>query len=231
MELIAKGFSEALRLIFSLDPKVFEIVWLSLRVSLAATVLASIVSIPLGLLIGSKEFFGRRVTVIVASTLQSMPTVVVGLIIYAFITRRGLLGPMGLLYSTKAIILGEAVLIIPLIVSLTIAATSKIDPRVSKTARGLGAGRFAAAMAGLAEIRFALGAAVIAGYARVVGEVGVAMTLGGNIEGKTRTMPTAIAQNLGMGEFGFCLALGIVLLSVALVVNIVFQLIQGKVKE
>lgn len=230
MGMLWEGLREALYLLFTFDRQVFEIVWLSLRVSLTATVLASLIAVPLGIIIGSRSFTGRRVVIIAANTLQSMPTVVVGLLIYAFVSRRGMLGVFDMLYTPGAIILGEAVLIIPLLVSLTVAATSKIDPRVAKTALGLGASKFKAALAGLAEIRFALGAAVIAGYARVVGEVGVAMTLGGNIKGSTRTMPTAIALEMMKGEFGFCLALGIVLLAFALIVNVAFQLIQGKVK-
>ena len=159
---------------------------------------------------------------------MAVPTVVVGLFVYGFLSRQGPLGALGLLFTPTAIVIGGTLLASPIVANYTLASVQGADPRILPTARTLGAGRFRAAATLVAEIRFGVFAAVIAGFGRVVAEVGVAMMLGGNIRGYTRTMTTAIALETSKGEFSFGMALGIVLMTVALIVNLFLSLLQRR---
>jgi tungstate transport system permease protein len=150
---------------------------------------------------------------------MALPTVVVGLVVYGLIGRRGPLGSLGFLFTPAGIVIGETILALPIIVNLTLSAVRGLDPRLFLTCRSLGASKLQEAIMVLREGRYGIVAAVVAGFGRVVGEVGVAMMLGGNIKGYTRTMTTAIALETSKGEFVLALALGIVLLTVALAVN------------
>jgi len=228
MEYIVEGIRHALRLIVSLDSEIFSIVLLSLKVSTIATFLSSLVGVPVGFFIGASEFWGKKLLVTIFNTLMAFPTVVVGLLVYSFISRQGPLGPLGLLFTPRAMVIGQFILATPIIVALTIAATQVIDPRVKLTAMTLGAGPLRTAITILSEARFALTAGVVAGFGRVIGEVGCAMMVGGNIRGYTRTMTTAIALETAKGEFGFGLALGFILLVVAFSVNILLHWLQSK---
>ena len=203
-----------------LASEVLEILGVSLRVSLTATVLAALASVPLGLVLALKRFPGRRVLVTVSHTLMALPTVVVGLLLYGLLSRSGPLGFLGLLYTPWAMIAGQFVLALPIITSLTYSAVVGVDPRVSCTALTLGARPWQAALTVLSEARFALLAAVAAGFGRVVTEVGAAIMLGGNIKGFTRTMTTAITLETAKGEFSLGITLGLILLAVALGVNL-----------
>lgn len=223
MEYIAEGIGKALRLIVSTDQQVFSIVFLSLRVSAAALVLASAVGVPLGFLIGTNRFRGKHFLTVALNTLMALPTVVVGLTVYSLISRQGPLGVLGLLYTPRAMVLGQFILATPVVSALTLSAVQNVDPRVRDTALTLGAGQIQSGLTVLKEARFAVMAAVAAGFGRVIAEVGSAMMLGGNIKGATRTMTTAIALETAKGEFGLGIALGIVLLIVAFSVNIVFN--------
>jgi len=228
MEYIVEGIWQALRLIFSLDSEIFSIVLLSLKVSTIATFLSSLAGVPVGFIIGTSEFRGKKLLVTIFNTFMAFPTVVVGLLVYSFISRQGPLGPLGLLFTPRAMMIGQFILASPLIVALTISATQGIDPRVKLTAMTLGAGHLRTATTILLEARFALMAAVIAGFGRVIGEVGCAMMVGGNIRGYTRTMTTAIALETAKGEFGFGLSLGFILLVVAFSVNILLHWLQSE---
>ncbi len=159
---------------------------------------------------------------------MALPTVVVGLLVYSLTSRQGPLGPLELLFTPKAMIIGQFILAAPIIVALTISATQAIDPRVKITAMTLGAGPLRTAVTVLSEARFALMAAVVAGFGRVIAEVGCALMVGGNIRGYTRTMTTAIALETAKGEFAFGLALGFILLAVAFFVNILFHWLQSR---
>jgi tungstate transport system permease protein len=154
--------------------------------------------------------------------------VVIGLVLYGLLSRQGPLGAWGLLFTPAAMIVGQTVLAAPIVANYTLAAVAGADPRIMTTALTLGAGRFRAVWQLLLEIRFGIIAAVVAGFGRVIAEVGVAMMLGGNIRGYTRTMTTAIALETSKGEFAFGLALGIVLMAVALVVNLFLNLLQQR---
>jgi tungstate transport system permease protein len=222
---IVSGFSQAINLIVTLNPDVLQIAALSLYVSLTATILASCISIPLGGFIHFHDFRGKRILIVLIQTLYSVPTVVVGLLIYLLISRSGPLGFFGLLWTPEGMILGQVVLIIPITTGLVISALSSIDRNISDTLTSLGATGFQNVMQVIREARFAILSAVILAFGRAISEVGVAMMIGGNIEGQTRVLTTAIALQTGLGDFGFSIALGIILLAIALVVVIIMNLI------
>lgn len=228
MSFLADSAGAALRLIVSLDPDVLDAVRTSVVVSAWATAAASVVGIPLGLAVGLSEFPLKRVAVTALNSLMAVPTVVVGLFVYAFISRQGPLGMLGLLFTPAAIAIGGTILASPIVANYALAAARGADRRILPTARTLGAGPLQAVGKFAAEIRFGIVAAVIAGFGRVVSEVGVAMMLGGNVRGYTRTMTTAIALETSKGEFAFGMALGAILLSVAFAVNILFNLLQRR---
>jgi tungstate transport system permease protein len=219
MNFIAEGFKTALILIISLNREVFEIVLFTLKVSFWGTLLSTLFGVPSGFLIAIKEFPGKAVLQTFLNALMALPTVVVGLTVYALISRQGPLGEWGLLFSPSAVIIGQWILATPLICALTISATKSVDSKVGSTALTLGANIMQESIAILKEARFALFAAIIAGFGRVIAEVGAAMMLGGNIRGYTRTMTTAIALETSKGEFGFGLALGFILMAIALGIN------------
>ncbi|HUT71115.1 MAG TPA: ABC transporter permease [Desulfatiglandales bacterium] len=228
MEYIAEGLAKALELIFSLDREIYAIVGRSVRFALTATLLAAVAGVPLGFVIGSKSFKGKPAIITLLNTLMALPTVVVGLLGYAFLSRRAPLGFLDLIFSPHAVILGEFLLSLPVITNLTVSAVQAVDKRAYVTAQTLGASRWMVAWTVLMEARFALLAAIIAGFGRAVSEVGSAMMLGGNIRYYTRTMTTAIALEVSKGEFGFGLALGFFLLAVAFSINIFFHYFQVK---
>jgi tungstate transport system permease protein len=217
-------------LIGSLDPELLEIVWVSLKVSLASTLIASGVGIPAGFIIAFRDLRGKSMIITILNTLLALPTVVVGLFVYAFISRRGILGVLNLLYTQKAMIIGQVILILPVVTVFTIAAISRIDDRYRKTAMTLGAGALQTALVIFREARFGIMAAVIAAFGRVIAEVGVAMMLGGNAKGFTRTMTTAMALEYDKGEFVLAIALGIVLLALSFAVNLIFHRVQGRAR-
>ena len=163
-----------------------RITLLSIEVSTAATLIAAIAGVPLGSRIALSEFRGKRLAITVFDTLLALPTVVVGLMVYALLSRRGPMGPIGLLYTPSAMVIGQCILALPVITALTISAVHGVDLRARETALTLGASGWQAAIAVLSEGRFALMAAVIAGFGRVFAEVGVSMMLGGNIRFYTR---------------------------------------------
>ena len=201
MEYLSEGTIKAFSLIFSLDQEIFGIALLSLKVSLAATFFSSLVGVPLGFIIGSGEFFGKKVLITLFNTMMAFPTVVIGLLVYSFISRQGPFGPLELLFTPGAMVVGQFILATPIITAFTISATQGIDPRVKLTAMTLGASPLHTAITILSEARFALMAAVTAGFGRVIAEVGCALMVGGNIRGYTRTMTTAIALETAKGEF------------------------------
>ena len=227
MEYFSTAAGAALALIFAFDKEVYTVVWTSLYISTAAVALAALPGIPLGILVVLREFPGKRMLQQLLNTLMALPTVVVGLLLYGLLTRQGALGELGLLYTTGAVIIGQTLLILPIIWNLSIAAASGADPRLLPTTQALGASTVQQGLMYLSEVRYGLAAALVAGFGRAIGEVGIAMMLGGNIEGFTRTMTTAIALETSKGEFEFALALGILLLVTAFLVNFVVQRFQA----
>jgi tungstate transport system permease protein len=201
------------------DREVWFIAWTSLRFSLASALIACIPGIPLGVLIALRRFRGRRVLLAVLTSLMALPTVVVGLIVYSLISRAGPLGSLGMLFTPRAVIIGQAILALPIIVSMTASGLSSLDPLFAEMLTTLGATRRSILWMSVRQARGAVLSAGLAAFGRVVGEVGVAMMLGGNIRWYTRTITTAIALETSKGEFELGLALGIVLMIVSLGVN------------
>ncbi len=199
--------------------EVFSIMGVSLRVSLCATALAMLVSIPAGFLLAINSFRGKRLLVTIINTLMALPTVVVGLLVYILLSRSGPLGFLGILYTPTAIVVGQFILALPIITALTYTAVSSVDERVRKTAESLGANPLQASWMVLKEGRLGIVAAVIAGFGRVIAEVGSAIMVGGNIRGYTRTMTTTITTETAKGNFVLGLTLGVILLIVALSIN------------
>jgi tungstate transport system permease protein len=213
-----------------MDPELYFIIYVSLKVSLLSTVIASLLGVPLGFLVAFNEFRAKRLTITVLNSLLALPTVVVGLLVYAFISRRGVIGMLDLLYTQKAMIIGQVILILPIVATLTIAAISRIDERYRTTAMTLGATPFQTAMAIFREARFSVVAAIVTAFGRVIAEVGISMMLGGNAKGFTRTMTTAMALEYDKGEFVLGVALGVVLLLVSFAMNIFLNMLQGRTR-
>ncbi len=228
MSFLLEGLQTAFSLIFSLDREVYQIVLFSLRVSSTAIILAALLGIPLGFLIAVKNFRGKKFVLVLVNNALALPTVVVGLLVYSFISRVGPLGYFGLLYTPTAVIIGQFLLATPIIIALTHSAIQGIDTKVRSTALTLGATEIQAAWTVIKEARFAVMSAVIAGFGRIIAEVGAAMMLGGNIKGSTRTMTTAISLETSKGEFGFGIALGIILLLISLSINALLSYLQSK---
>ncbi len=218
----------AVRLVIQGDHDVLQAVRTSFGCAVASTAIAAAVGVPAGAVIGMNPFRGRRTVITLLNTLLALPTVVIGLLLYAVLSRQGPLGPLGLLFTPWALIAGQVVLAVPIVTSYAISAIQGADARVIPTAQTLGAGPFQALVLVLRETRFAVMAAVIAGFARVLSEVGVAMMLGGNIRDYTRTLTTAIALETSKGEFSFGVALGLVLLAAALAVNVTLHRLQQR---
>ncbi len=213
------SFLVALNLILGFDIELYYVVWTSLKISFSSILITSFLCIPLGLVFAFRNFPGKPVLQSILNTLMAMPTVVVGLLLFGLLGRRGAFGELELLYTQTAMVIGQCVLIFPIILNLVISAANTADPRIRSTSVALGAGRVQQLVIFVNEVRFAMMAAIVAGFGRAIGEVGVAMMLGGNIEGYTRTMTTAIILETSKGEFEFALALGMLLLLVAFVVN------------
>jgi tungstate transport system permease protein len=222
------AFLESIRLIISFDKEIYGIVLRSLRFSFMAVLFAVLFGVPIGFLIGSRRFKYRSVIITILNTAMALPTVIVGLMGYAFLSRSAPMGFLDLMFSPKAVILGEFILSFPIVTNLTVAAVQSVDPRAILTAKTLGAGPFQSIWTILMEARYSLIAGIIVGYGRAVSEVGSAMMLGGNIRYYTRTMTTAIALETSKGEFGLGLALGFFLLFVVFAINILFHYFQMK---
>jgi tungstate transport system permease protein len=226
MDYLLNALITALKLIVTFDYEVMNSTLVSLKVSLIAVFLATIIGLPAGFLIALNHFSGKRTIITLLNTLMALPTVVVGLLVFAFISRQGPLGVLGLLFTPTAMVIGQFILATPIITALSISAVQGVDPKIKITARALGARSYQVVIPILVEARYAIMAAVIAGFGRIIGEVGSAMMLGGNIRGYTRSITTAIALETSKGEFSLGLALGIILITVALSINMLLRTLQ-----
>jgi len=225
---LGEGLSEALGLIAAFDREFASIVGVSLRVAGTSTALATAAAVPVGIAVAESHFRGRQMVITLLNTLMSLPTVLVGLLVYSFISRQGPLGDLGLLYTQSAMVFGQALLAFPIIAGLVLASVASLDRRVRVTATALGADGRQSFRVLLREARFGILAAVVAGFGRVFAEVGISMMLGGNIRHYTRNITTAIALETSKGDFALGIALGIVLLAVALVVNVALGLLRHR---
>ena len=219
-----EAFLQAIQLIVNLDREVVEIALRSLAISATAVIMASLVCIPVGGLIHFRNFQGKRVLINIIQTFYGVPTVCVGLFVFIFISRAGPLGGLGLLFTPTAVVIGQMVLITPILLGLTISALSSIDKAIKDSALSLGATEFQAIWTIIKEARFAVVAAFIMGFGRAISEVGAAMILGGNIRGYTRVLTTAISLETQKGELILALALGIILISLALLISVIVNL-------
>lgn len=230
MSFIADSFRMAVALILSGDSDVTSAVVTSLSVALWSVLFASVAGVPFGVAVSLGKFPMKGAVRLVLNSLMAMPTVVIGLLVYSFLSRQGPLGSMGLLFTPRAIIIGQTILATPVIANYTLSAIQGADKRILPTARTLGASNVQSLFQLAREVRFGLVAAIIAGFGRVVSEVGVAMMLGGNIRMYTRTMTTAIALETSKGDFAFGLALGLILIIVALAVNLFLTVAQESLR-
>lgn len=219
MSYFSDSLSGAFELIVSLDPAIYQIVLTSVLISVTASVIAAILSIPSGVAMALTQFRGKTTIQHLLNTLMAMPTVVIGLLLYGLFSRLGPLGQWGILYTPTAVIIAETVLIFPIMMNLAITAVGSADSRLVPTLISLGARPIPLAYQVIRATRYAMLAAVVTGFGRAIGEVGAAMMLGGNIEGFTRTMTTAIALETSKGEFELGLALGLLLLLIAFILN------------
>lgn len=228
LDYIFSGFSTAFDLLIKGDPETYSAVLTTVEVSSLSMLISLLIGIPLGFGLGHFDFYGKRPLRTVVDTLLALPTVVIGLLVYAFISRRGPLGEFGLLFTTYGMAVGQTILALPIVVALTATAVESLDRRLRTNLLTLGATRTQLALTSLWEARYAVLAAAVMAYGRVVSEVGISMMVGGNIKWHTRTITTAIALETGKGEFAMGIALGMVLMVIALSVNLCLSRLRRK---
>lgn len=217
----------AFALFLSGDAELWRIIWISLKTSLIGLALATPLAVALGYAIAAHRFPGRRVAIWLAQAALSLPTVLIGLLLYLMLSRQGPLGGLHWLFSQPGVIAGQFVIAMPVLVAFTLAAVQAADPRYAETAIAHGASSWRVMSTVLYEVRFGVMAAIISGFGRVISEVGCALMVGGNIAGETRTITTAIALETSKGEFAQGIALGMVLVAIALLMNGALMLLQG----
>ena len=225
---LVRAFITALRLIFTGDPEVMDITARSLVVSCTSTLLASLIFMPVGSLIYFHSFPGKRALVSIIQTLFSLPTVFVGLLVFITFSRAGPLGDLQFLFTKKAMVIGEVVLLSPIIIGLTISALSGVGQEVRDTAISLGASRFWTILTMLREARYAIATALLISFGRAISEVGCALMVGGNIRGSTRVLTTAMSLETSMGNIELSMALGIIIMALALMVSIMVSRFQQR---
>jgi tungstate transport system permease protein len=220
------AIAEGLRRVFQLDAELWHIVLLSLEVSLSAVLLATLLGLPLGAAVAVKKFPGRQAVIVVLNALMGLPPVVVGLLVYLLLSRAGPLGELGLLFTPGAMVIAQTLLILPIIAALSRQALEDAWREYQEQLRSLGAEGLRAALTLVWDIRFSLLTAVLAGLGRASAEVGAVMIVGGNIDGVTRVMTTAIALETSKGDLPLALGLGCVLMAMVLALNAAAQLVK-----
>ncbi len=226
MNEIIDGFVTAVTLIVTLNPQVYEIAFRSIYITFSATLIASALSIPVALYLAFHDFRGKTSLVNLIHTLYALPTVLIGLLVFLMLSRQGPLGFLGLLFTPGGMIIGQVILVIPILVGLTYSAVTSLDPIVKDTIISLGADYLQFLVSILREVRFVIYAAIAMAFGRAISEVGAAIMIGGNIKGFTRILTTAISLETSMGNIELSMALGIILLLIALVVNFVMTAIR-----
>ena len=216
---ITLALEEAGRLIAAFDAKLMEIVFLSLRVSLTAVVIASVLGLPLGAAIAVGRFPGRQALIVILNALMGLPPVVVGLLVYLMLSRAGPLGQLGILFTPAAMVVAQTILILPIVAALSRQVIEDAWQEYREQLKSLGAGPMSSALTLLWDTRYSLVTIVLAGFGRAAAEVGAVMIVGGNIDGVTRVMTTAIALETSKGDLPLALGLGIILLSLVLALN------------
>jgi tungstate transport system permease protein len=228
MALILDGILKAFQLLFTFNPEVLGITWLSLQVSGAATLISILIGISIGTVVALNYFPGKRFLVSVVNTGMGLPPVVVGLFVMIFLWRNGPLGFLGILYTPAAMILAQAAIATPIVMGLTIAAIQNLPPKLRLQILSLGATRLQMVGFLIREARLPLLAAIMAGFGGVISEVGASIMVGGNIKGYSRVLTTATVMESGMGNFDMAIALGIILLLLTFLVNYLLTVIQQR---
>jgi tungstate transport system permease protein len=225
---IIQAVLQAIELILALDPELIRITKLSLYISLTATLIASLIAVPIGGIIYYYEFRGKRTIVNLIQTLYSIPTVLVGLFLFLLISKQGPFGFLNLLFTPTGMVVGQTLLILPILIGFTITALVGVSIQIKELAISLGASTYQTIITIIKEARYAIMGAVILGFGRAISEVGVSILIGGNIRGLTRTFTTAISLETSRGNLVLSIALGFILLSLALIINFLLNYVQGK---
>lgn len=228
MDLLVEGLAQALGLLVSGDAEVWGVIWLSLRVSLSATLLSLLIGIPVGAALALNEFPGRGALVSLVNTGMGLPPVVVGLFVTIMLWRNGPLGDLRLLFTPSAMILAQCVIAAPIVIGLTLAAMQSLNPKLRLQLQALGATRAQMVWLLIQEARLPILAAVMAGFGAVISEVGASMMVGGNIQGQTRVLTTATVMETSKGNFTLAIALGLILLALMLLVNSALTWVQQR---
>ena len=223
---LGQAFAQAFDLVARLDPQLIDIVALSLKVSLTAVVLAALVGLPLGAVLAVERFRGRQALIVLLNALMGLPPVVVGLLVYLLLSRAGPLGALGILFTPAAMVVAQAILITPIIAALARQVLEDAWREYEEQLRSLGARRLSAALTLLWDSRFSLVTIVLAGFGRAAAEVGAVMIVGGNIDGVTRVMTTAIALETSKGDLPLALGLGVILVALVIALNAAANLIK-----
>ena len=220
MDFLLHGFAEAFNLLLNGDLETYSAIKATLYTSSVSILFAVLVGFPLGFILGFYDFRGRKILRLLSDTALAMPTVAIGLILYAFITRNGPLGSLNLLFTLKAVMLGQFVLALPIIISLTASVVENMEKKHYLTILNLRLAPAKLVFCVLYELRYALMVVIATAYGRIVAEVGVAMMIGGNIKYFTRTITTAVSLETNKGEFAMGIALAMVLIFIAFLVNL-----------
>ncbi|HSO25231.1 MAG TPA: ABC transporter permease [Methanobacteriaceae archaeon] len=226
MNEIFNGILQAINLILTLNPEVVEITTRTLFISLSATFIGALIAIPIGGLINFKKFKGKRSLVNLIQTLYSLPTVLVGLFVFLLLSQSGIFGDLNLLFTPTGMIIGQIILIMPILIGFTITALKGVGNDITDLSISLGASEFQTIYTIMREAKYAIMAAVILGFGRAISEVGVAIMIGGNIRGFTRVITTTISLETSKGNLELSIALGIILLGIALIINLILNQIQ-----
>ena len=228
MSEIIGAIEQAIYLIVTLNPEVIEITIRSLYISLSSTLIASLIAIPIGGMIYYYEFKGKRTIINLIQTLYSVPTVIIGLFLFLFISQEGPLGFLNILFTPTGMIIGQVLLILPILIGFTVTALIGVSNQIKELAISLGASVSQTITTIIKEARYAIMGAVILGFGRAISEVGVAILIGGNIRGFTRVFTTTISLETSKGNIVLSIALGFILLSIALIINLILNYLQGR---
>lgn len=228
MDYIWEAIKQAIHLLVSLDHEVLQIAGRSLRIALTSCAISALLCLPLASLIHFRQFRGKRLLTTMIQTMFSLPTVSIGLIVYTLVSRAGPLGFFGIVFTPTAIVAGQIILISPIMLGLFISAFKGVDKSIPEMAISLGANRYQMVIVTIKEVRFAIIASIIMGFGRAITEVGISQMVGGNLRGSTRTLTTAMMLETSRGDIALALALGIILVAIALVINIALYRLQYK---
>ena len=232
MDYILNGFVEAFRLIFSFDPEIIQIVFLSLYVSFSSTLYATLIGIPLGILLGINDFKGKRIVSRLLYTFMSFPPVIIGLFTALFLARSGPFGELQLMYTPTAMIIAQTILVTPVITGIIFNQAGTSGYEVVQTGKTLGAQKWNILILLILELKSVIMIALVTGFGRAIPEVGAVMIVGGNIRGFTRVMTTFIAMNNNMGQYSVSIAMGLILMTISFITNsVLYHYVMGGQNE